>query len=496
MAAGSSVPNSDSLQIPEGGQLARRRALVGLGMFAAVTTGNAYLLLSAHQPLSVYGLFIASAILWVCAVPFAVFLLSSRPTLAFAPIASGLYAVYYAMPIFRARPLFRGSMREPVWSSVEFALEYALLGAVALVVGACATGGLLRRLPRVRRDIDFSRAVPALLAMSSIGFVVRVVRAGSSLPRFDIIFSAIEQIGMMGLGGLLIAWLRGHLQVWQKVYLVALTLGIAAIGLAAATLANVAYPMAALVFVYCWERHRIPWALVIASALLLAPFQATKYEFRAKHWTSTTEGMSPANIPMLVGAFASSTIAAVQSGEVSSDTVLDANERRTDALATMAIVTADTPDAIPYWDGYTYSDLAWHVIPRILVPDRPSLVMGQEFPLRYGLIAYDSRDTTYNLPQMVELYINFGPLGIAIGMLIIGLIYAILDQAASASSGGALIGAVIFSTLMNMESNFSQVFGSIHMFFLVCYVVIRFVPSVRGGSDSEALPHGYGAVNS
>jgi hypothetical protein len=407
--------------------------------------------------------------------------------MGFLPAATGLYAAYFVWPAFNARPLFRGLVREPVWSSVEEALALALLGAVAVVIGSSpATDRLVARLPRIRREIDFTRALPLFLVLSSIGFLVRVVRGGVSLPpQISNIVMTIEQASLLALGGLLIAWLRDQLQVWHKVYLVCVTLGFAAIGIAMGMMAQVVFPLAGYVFLYCWERKRIPWGPILAGALVVAPFQATKNQFRALNWSTTSE--IGAWSPKLFMNFMSMMLTDIENGHLTPDDVADSSESRIDTLSTMAIVVDDTPQRIPYWDGYTYSDLAWHLVPRFLLPDKPALVMGQEFPRRYGLIDYSDVETAYNLSQTVELYINFGALGVGLGLFVIGVLYRTLDHLFSASSGGALIGSVIFAGLMNIESNFSQVWGGIPLQILAFYLFIRLLPEVRSETTSGSV---------
>jgi hypothetical protein len=172
-------------------------------------------------------------------------------------------------------------------------------------------------------------------------------------------------------------------------------------------------------------------------------------------------------------------VTGLENGHISPDDVADSGESRIDTLSTMAIVVDETPQRIPYWEGYTYSDLLWRIVPRFLLPNKPSPVMGQEFPRRYGLIDYYDESTAYNLSQAVELYINFGTIGVGLGMFVIGFLYRALDHALSASSGGALIGSVIFGGLMNIESNFCQVWGGIPLLILAFYMFVRLLPEVR-----------------
>jgi hypothetical protein len=449
----------------------------------AVGTLTVYLLLGEHQPLSSYGLLIACAVFWVCAIPLGTFFVWPRRTLAFFPIASILFALYYSGPIFSGRQLFRLSKREAPLSGVEMALEFALVGAVAMMVGAYVMTRVAGRLPRVRHHIDFDRALPLLVTGSVIGMAMRFARSGTSVPRFDMFFSAVEGIGLVAHGGILLAWLRGKANFWHKTYFAVVFGCVAAIGLVTGMLANVAFPVAGFVFLYCWERRKIPWMALVIGALLLAPFQVSKHEFRAKYWTSTESigAWTPTTLFSLFTGFVSLTIDDMESGKITADKVADANEGRTDSLSLLAIVVSETPESVPYWDGYTYSDLLWHFVPRAVIPDKPQIVAGQEFPRRYALIDYTGSDTMCNLAQMIELYANFGPAGLIIGMFVIGILYMALEHVFAASSGGAIIGAVIFEGLMNMESNFSPVWGGIPLMFLAYFAYVSLLPTEPAG---------------
>jgi hypothetical protein len=199
-----------------------------------------------------------------------------------------------------------------------------------------------------------------------------------------------------------------------------------------------------------------------------------------------------ADLQRLLTSFVSITLENAAEGRLGVDNIVEANESRFDLLSEMALVVAQTPESVPYWGGYTYSDLVWHLIPRVLVPDKPAPSMGQEFPRRYGLIDYSDIGTSYNLSHTVEFYINFGWLGVGLGMLLIGVTYAVLNQSLSASSGGALIGCVIFAGLMNLEANFSLYWGGVPLQLLAFYGFVRLLPqqsSAAGiGTPAAAAP--------
>jgi len=437
---------------------------------------NVYLLSARSQPITDYGYCTASVMLWVAAVPLWRFLITNRRSIPFMPFAALLYWMYYGFPVFSGTPMFLLVRSGAAWSAMDDAIGLALLGLVCMLLGVYGTQRLLARIPRVRREIDLRRSLPALALLSLISFIVRVAFTGTETRTFGSILFGFSAAGQIALGALVIAWLRGYLNAGYKILTFAMAAAIASACLATGLLATVALPMAGLLFVYGWERRRIPWAPVLVGILLFVPFSAAKHEFRQVAWHQSDNQLGPSRIPKLVAMFVSLTIDQLESDPREWDDPTQVDRARGNELAMLAMVVSETPQDVPYWDGYTYSDLVWHLIPRVLVPDKPSPPIGQEFPRRYGLIDYRDYETSVNLAQLIELYINFGPAGVVAGMGIIGLLYGLLDHLFAASSCGAVIGGVIFSNLMNMESNFSLVFGGIPYFALLFYALLRLFP--------------------
>ncbi len=446
---------------------------------AGLAMVNTYFLTSTHQPVSDYALFLASAAFWVLALPpWLFFVRSRRRTFPFLVFSSAAFAIYFVLPVFSSSPLFFYYQRAE-WTTVDRSLELALGGAIAMMVGALGTRRFFVGAPRIRQEIDLTRAIPFLIAGSAISFVLRIAMSGTAQATFGSIFYGINACGEIALGALVLAWLRGRLNPAHKIYTAGLMGVLIVIGIATGMLSNVAMPLVGLAFVYGWERRTLPWGAMLGVILILFPLNATKAQFRAVHWNSTADNFSAGNIGFLFSSFVSMTVDAVESGELANDDMAQNNESRTNMLGMLAIVVADTPQYVPYWAGYTYSDLVWHLIPRVLVPGLPSPPIGQDFPRRYEFIDYNNYNTSVNLPQFVEFYINFGPIGVIVGMFVIGLIYSFLDHLFSASSGGAVIGGIVLSGLMNMESNFSLVFGGIPLMALGYYAFIRMLPMER-----------------
>ena len=62
------------------------------------------------------------------------------------------------------------------------------------------------------------------------------------------------------------------------------------------------------------------------------------------------------------------------------------------------------------------------------------------------------------------MYANFGPWGVLVGMTLLGLVYRLLHAClnhAQAGDGGLLVAGVTFRTLLNIESDFTLVFGGV-----------------------------------
>ncbi len=78
-----------------------------------------------------------------------------------------------------------------------------------------------------------------------------------------------------------------------------------------------------------------------------------------------------------------------------------------------------TPKRVDYLYGLSYKDLIWKLVPRVILPDKPDPKLGQLFGHMYQILAIDDTTTSINFPQLVELYVNFGIIGVVLGMFII-----------------------------------------------------------------------------
>jgi hypothetical protein len=149
---------------------------------------------------------------------------------------------------------------------------------------------------------------------------------------------------------------------------------------------------------------------------------------------------------------------------VDPQTLIEFGSLRLAQFTTFGEVIADTPAMVPFWGGETYYPILFKPIPRAVWPDKPEEMSGQTFGHRYAMISAGNTGTSINLPQLVELYANFGLIGVIAGMFLFGLIYRLLiEMYVHPGMGlGAMVGGVyVLSKLLDIGSATSMVFGGI-----------------------------------
>jgi hypothetical protein len=160
------------------------------------------------------------------------------------------------------------------------------------------------------------------------------------------------------------------------------------------------------------------------------------------------------------------------------DSVIRPFVSRTAYIAVFSKVVEDTPERVPYWNGETYLPLFTSYIPRIFWPDKPNQLTGNQFGHRYGFLDTNDFFTSINFPWIVEMYANFGNLGVLIGMPLVGSFLAFLDRKfnqAGMNSLELVFGNTILFVLIYQESNFSLMVGATLNLSLSIYCLFRLV---------------------
>jgi hypothetical protein len=93
-----------------------------------------------------------------------------------------------------------------------------------------------------------------------------------------------------------------------------------------------------------------------------------------------------------------------------------------------------------------------------------------------------------NFPYLVEFYANFGPVGVFAGMFLTGMIFGVLDRALN-RPGQSVVRSVasmsILIPLLNMESDFSLVFGGVFLNGVAFVILLRFLRARVDGSGEQ-----------
>jgi hypothetical protein len=228
-------------------------------------------------------------------------------------------------------------------------------------------------------------------------------------------------------------------------------------------------------FIYFYCRQRIPWVFFIIVSLLFFLIWGARDDFRELTWfdgpyaKSSTIDKSLLYVRLVYDR-------AWGEKKVTSSVAFESFLLRSNQLLTFVKTVELTPQYIPYWGGRTYSTLFTSFIPRSIYADKPLKRVGQDFGHRYMFLEPDDYSTSYNLPMLVEMYINFGFWGVVIGMFLYGIIMRILYALVNhpqCGEGGFIIGAMISHTLLNIESDFSLVFGNVLQYLLLFYFILK-----------------------
>ena len=416
---------------------------------------------------------LASAAIALAALPTWLWLAGVDRNLPFMPFFGMVFSTYFIVPVFVLhdyRTLW--SLADTPAPLIAAALRYILIGLACVMAGYYGPHHLLLApaLPRV--TMRWRRVGPLKLAGAAFGLLGMAVYIYGSRSLSDSLQMFVAfggELCMVGLALLFAMQLFGALDRISKLFLwLVLVPARLLIGLASGLTSQGLIVMLLLIFLYSAVRRRIPWTLILAGGLVFIVVRPVETAFRLATWNGGASGndsqlarsrlllemVGDAIVPMMEGG-----------GSGAYDNAMEISTRRLGAdVLTFAAVLHDTPGFVPYWDGASYYPLLLKFVPRFVYPGKPKEVTGQTFGHRYGLLDPDNFETSYNLPQLIEAYINFGPLGVIVVMFLFGVFYrAVQTVFVHPGMGfGALVAGVYLSIMpLQVESAASLVFGSI-----------------------------------
>lgn len=391
----------------------------------------------------------------------------------FVPLIGAIFAVYFGLPVLLFDRVTGLQLEAEVWA-VHRALVLALCGWIALLVGYRLAALRVARLRPLRLDWDPTRARRLAFLLIPAGLAAAVAQRLFELP--DVLAQPTRlAASLLPVGtGILILLARRRLVSRQLAWLAWCVLAPAylAIELSGGLLGAVVIGGLLLCMLVWGSGGRIPlWAFALGAVVIVGLRAGAKDYRRMLNHQEHLLAENPIARAGQVLSLAGQALSEQGLGE-RFERIAD----RFSQVVPFAFVLERTPHAIPHWNGATYASLPSAFVPRFLWPDKPVKDVGQRFGHRYGILDPDDRTTSINLPQLVEFYVNFGAAGVLCGMFVLGVGYRLLDQllnGVGASDANVLVAAVVFSSMANIETDLSMIFGLVVQTTVVLVVVLR-----------------------
>lgn len=418
---------------------------------------------------------LATAIYFVCSLPLLIYFLRSEKNIPYLSFFSIFYFVYFGLSIFNSYDLFRIEYLNP--EIISKCLYLVLGGIISLLVAFYTPLGKITnlvnihiKLPWAPQKAYFIGSFSGLLGIFAQYFNLDKILSGG----FAGVAGFITSLSRLGVALLFMLQLQNRLKFSGKLLLwVGLFIPKVLLDLSTGSTLPIILDFMIIFLLYFYFRQSVPWLMLIIVLVIFFNIFSVRDKYRELTWFS--EDYANARPTEKIALYIK-LLYERMNGEEEYKYAYSKLSARADALVTFAKVVELTPNYIPYWEGYTYNTLITSLVPRFIMPGKPEKILGQEFGHRYMFLAPSDTTTSYNLPFLIEMYINFGPWGVIIGMYIIGLIFRLfytLFNHADTGEGGILISAMVFMNLLNIESDFSLIFGLILQYIVLFYILIR-----------------------
>lgn len=408
----------------------------------------------------------ASAMVASLALPVWLWMSGADRTIPFMPFLTLVFVYYFALPVFLLRKFAVEMFKPPVPDHyITLALGYSLLGLYCLFAGYYGPAKWLFAPILPRFNLQWRNLRVVKLVGLILGFGGLVTSSSHVLAFLPETLAQIEvfagDLSMVGICVLVALHLTGRLDwitaafLWGFLIPIRIVIGLATGSAASGLIVGIAVAM-----MFASVRRTIPWKMMALGTLALFVLRPAEVPFRMATWGGR---LSDASIIEKAQVFGQIVYRITLGGAVPPQALIDMASMRLAQFTLFGEVVEDTPAIVPFWAGESYYPILFKPIPRFIMPEKPR-ELSADFGHRYGLISTENITTSINLPQLVELYGNFGLTGVIVGMFIFGLIYRLLiEMYVHPGMGlGALVGGVYASAkLLDIGSAASMSFGGI-----------------------------------
>jgi hypothetical protein len=155
---------------------------------------------------------------------------------------------------------------------------------------------------------------------------------------------------------------------------------------------------------------------------------------------------------------------------------------RIDSVSSLAVVVSNYEALAPYEEAWgindnIYVDTVTFFIPRVVWPDKPVSID----PSKYADLYFNFSENSFTITPMGDLLRNFGPIGVPLGMIVLGLIlrllYASLIEGQPFQYWRAALFYMIFTNAISFEGVYSLIIPlivKVGFVALVGLLIVRF----------------------
>lgn len=357
--------------------------------------------------------------------------------------------------------------------ALSMALVFTIAGLMCLYLGYYGLDKYYRKIKPIHfREISPLQQFRFSLFLFTCYVLLYLFPQLRNLPSVNQLSTPLVYIS---LGILALLAYDNKLSLWQVIFFRIAQLFVLTNALVSGSLAPAVLLIVYFGVLYWGNKRRIPWHFIVLVALIMLLLNPIKQQFRLQTWYSTQE--KPVTVIDKVGVMGATVGRYYAEKSMFTEIAQDKGlVNRAANIGLFAYAKFMTPEFIPYWHGDSYRTLWTSFIPRILWPGKPQATIGQDFGHRYFLLNAHDKGTSINLPWLIEFYINFGILGLIVGMFFVGVFFRILLQKlkvpAEARIEYAIAVAITFS-LFYAESNFALMVGGMLPTFIVFTFLAR-----------------------
>jgi hypothetical protein len=446
-----------------------------------------YLLNNRSTAVSLYKANLALGVVWLGFLPTIQYLFDrNRPPMPFLPLVGLFYATGYGLPVFASKEAL--TVRVSVYSITnvsEESIMMAFLGLAGLNIAFFISKYTVwQKVSSIRfvQAYPISKLLSILWALLLLNFGLRYIPFLQSIPSLGqfVIGARYVVFGMF-----YILWSRKQLPKSQAWLLLIVFAPLEIMPrLISGLLAEVMILFLFMFIVSWYERKRIPIVLISVLAVFYLGLAPVKAEFRTQTWNDSAGAkLNPIEKAQLFfnlafefhQKYTFNFDSKIQSAPKAS--ALDKAAERSAQITLLSKVIKETPKIVPYWNGETYLPLFTGFIPRIVWPDKPEILVANQFGHRYGYIATNDRSTSINLPWLVEMYANFGYWGVMLGMPLVGIFLALIDRKLNGPNMNALefvVGCSACFNLVYQELNFALMVNTLIPFLVSMFILFKF----------------------